>query len=151
VIELFAEGDLGTNVTTRRPDSDATPDLFRRYEIAGAPHADPWEELSFASDADMVRATGRASANSDLGCEPKNVEESDFPVRYVFNAGWRILDAWVRTGKPGPRAQRLELKPSTGGPFLPDQGFVADAYGNAVGGIRTPYVEVPTARWIGAK
>jgi hypothetical protein len=42
------------------------------------------------------------------------------------------------------------LKPSTG-PFLPEKAFVVDAQGNAKGGVRTPYVDVPTARWIGAK
>jgi hypothetical protein len=29
--------------------------------------------------------------------------------------------------------------------------FVVDAHGNALGGVRSPYVDVPTARWIGAK
>jgi hypothetical protein len=29
--------------------------------------------------------------------------------------------------------------------------FVVDAHGNAVGGVRSPFVDVPTARWIGAK
>ncbi|MGH9641662.1 MAG: alpha/beta hydrolase domain-containing protein, partial [Terriglobales bacterium] len=149
IIEMFTQADMGTNVETRRPDSDVLPDLFRRYEIAGAAHVDPWEALSFASDADMVRATGTATS-AGPACEPTGVEPSDFPVRYIFDAAWRILDNWVRHGVPAPRGTPLELKPSAG-PFLPDKAFVVDAQGNAKGGVRTPYVDVPTARWIGAK
>src|SRR5262249_41778768 len=56
VIELFTQGDLQTNTPSRRPDSDTFPDLFRRYEIAGAAHVDPYEDLSFASNEDAARA-----------------------------------------------------------------------------------------------
>jgi len=50
-----------------------------------------------------------------------------------------------------PRAPRLELKAKASEPFVPDEAFVEDALGNAQSGVRTPYVDVPTARWIGAK
>jgi len=151
IIEIFTQGDLGTNAESRRPDSDRAPDLFRRYEVAGASHEDPWEDLSFASPADMLRATGPSALEERADCEPKNVDPSDFPVRYVFDAAWRILDRWVRNGVAAPHAERLELKPDRGGTFLPDQAFVTDAHGNAKGGIRTPYVDVPTPRWVGAR
>lgn len=151
VIELFAQGDLGTNVETRRADSDAAPDFFRRYEVAGAAHTDPWEQLSFASEVDMIRATGQPNRSADAECEPKGVEPSDFPIRYVFNSAWRNLDHWVREGVAPPRARVLALKPAGGELFDPEAAFELDEFGNAVGGVRTPYVDVPTARWIGAK
>ena len=47
--------DDGPSLHTRRPDADGPQDMFRRYEIPGAPHVDPWEQLSFASAADMAR------------------------------------------------------------------------------------------------
>jgi hypothetical protein len=155
IIEIFTQGDLGSearrNIESRRPDSDQPPDLFRRYEVTGASHEDPWEDLSFASPADMIRAIGHSDLGTQADCEPKNVEPTDFPVRYVFDAAWRILDNWVRNGVAAPHAELLELKPDSGGPFLPEQAFVTDAHGNAKGGIRTPYVDVPTVRWVGAK
>lgn len=151
VIELFAQGDLGTNVETRRPDSDVAPDFFRRYEVAGAAHTGPWEQLSFASEADMIRATGQPNRSADTACEPKGVEPSDFPMRYVFNSAWRNLDRWVREGIAPPRARILAMKPADGAPFNPEAAFELDTYGNALGGVRTPYVDAPTARWIGAK
>jgi hypothetical protein len=82
---------------------------------------------------------------------PKDAEPTYFPVRYAFDAAWRILDNWARNGVAAPHGAPLELKPNNGGPFLPAQSFVTDAYGNAKGGVRTPYVDVPTARWVGPK
>ena len=160
VIELFAEGDIGTNIATRRPDADQAPDLFRRYEVPGASHVDPWEQLSFPDDQDMVRASGQANAIAETNCAPKDVEVSDFPIRYVFNAAWRNLERWVTEGIPATKAGRLELlEPDfvnpglvkEDAPFSPAEAFAKDAGGNAIGGVRTPYVEVPMARWVGAK
>lgn len=160
VIEIFAEGDIGTNIATRRPDSDEPPDLYRRYEVPGAAHVDPWEQLSFASEEDTLRATGQPNAIAATECVPKDVEASDFPIRYVFNAAWRNLEQWVEEGVSPPKASRLELlnpETVTSGleredvPFSPAEAFRKDANGNAVGGVRTPYLDVPTARWVGAK
>jgi hypothetical protein len=150
VIELFTQGDMKTNVPTRRADSDVPPDLFRRDEIAGAAHVDPWESLSFASDADMSRLPKRPQQNPKEVCSPGDVPDSDFPVRYVFDAAWDQLEAWVRQGIRPPRAQRLELRESER-PLPPDQAFIVDDSGNAKGGVRIPYVDVPTAHWVGAK
>ncbi len=151
VVELFAQGDIGTNRDTRRPDSDTRADRYRRYEIAAAPHISPWEQLSMASSADVRRATRGAPAGSDAGCVPGNVTPSDFPTRVAFNAAWRNLDEWVRREVVPPKAPMLQLKPAGSGPFDPETAFVVDDSGNALGGVRTPHVEVPTARWVGAK
>ena len=151
VIELFTQGDIGSNIETRRPDSDKTPDLYRRYEVAGAAHVDPWEQKSFASEQDMVRASGQTNPIAQADCKPRNVTPTDFPTRYIFNAAWRNLGDWVDKGVPAPHAPWLKLKPDAAKNFRPDQSFVTDRYGNAEGGVRTPYVDVPTARWIGAK
>jgi hypothetical protein len=150
VIELFAEGDIGTNIPTRRRDSDAPPDLFRRYEVAGAAHSDPWEFLSFAADSDANRAGGRIHNVGPDPCRPGDVEQSDFPVRYVFNAAWQHLDEWVRRGVAPPRAPPLEVKAGASS-LPPDQAFLRDEHGNARDGVRSTYVDVPLAQWVGAK
>jgi len=151
VIELFAEGDIGTNIVSRRPDADRAPDLYRRYEVAGAAHTDSWEDLSFPGAADMQRATGLASAVAESGCQPAGVVDSDFPARHAMNAAWRHLDAWVRHGRLPPRATWLTLRTPVLQPFDPERAFATDAQGNARGGVRSPLVDVPTARWVGAK
>lgn len=150
VIELFAEGDIGTNIATRRTDSDAAPDLFRRYEVAAAAHVDPWEFRSSARAEDAQRAQGRLAQQAAAECSPADVTPSDFPVRYVFDAAWRNLDAWVREGKAPPKADRLQLG-SQVSPFDPARAFALDAAGNARGGVRSTFVDVPVARYVGAK
>jgi hypothetical protein len=150
VLEIFTQGDMGTNIASRRPDSDSPGDRFRRWEIAGAGHVDPWEALSFANDADMARAHGRANDNADEVCSPRGTIPTDFPVRYTFDAAWRALDAWVQHGVPPQHAPPLQLVANADG-LPPDRMFVVDSHGNALGGVRSPYVDVPTARWIGAK
>ena len=149
VIELFAQGDIGTNIGVRRQDAESQDDLYRRYEVAGGVHVDPWEGRSSPSDEDMLQAVGGLGA--DPVCDQVDVEPSDFPNRYLMNAAWRNLDAWVRDGNPAPRSPRLELVPEASAAFDPAASFVVDEHGNALGGVRTPYVDVPTARWIGAK
>ena len=150
VIELFAEGDVGTNLVSRRPDFDRAPDLYRRHEVAGAAHADAWEARSFAAAADVRRATGQGPAPA-LACRPEGVLDTDFPARHAMNAAWRHLEAWVRQGKAAPRSQPLQLKTPVATPFDPERAFIADEFGNARGGVRSPLVDVPVARYVGAK
>ncbi len=150
VIELFAEGDIGTNIVSRRPDSDLVPDLYRRHEVAGASHVDQWEQRSFANAADTLRANGNAQ-ESPLACLPANVQDTDFPARLAINAAWRQLEDWVRRGRVAPRTEPLQLRQPLATPFDPETAFVVDEAGNALGGVRSPQVDVPLARYIGAK
>jgi hypothetical protein len=151
VIELFAEGDIGTNLATRRPDSDAAADRFRRYELAGAAHVDTYEQRGTPGSASLQRALGSpALAGEPEDCAPDIGSKSDFPARMHFNAAWRNLEAWVRAGTAPPRGDPLRLRVD-GGAFDPATAFEKDAAGNAIGGVRHPHVDVPVARWVGAK
>ena len=62
---------------------------------------------------------------------------------FVVNAAFAALDRWVRRGKPPKPAPRLEVAAG------PPVAIVRDANGNAVGGIRTPQVDVPIAAFTG--
>jgi hypothetical protein len=119
-----------------RPDSDAAPDLFRHYEIAGAAHATP-DELTFAAaPADIVKA-GIAVPPMECNEGPR----SRFPNSVAFNAALRNLDEWVRKGNRPPRAEPIAVA---------DGKPVVDEDGNVKGGVRSPYVDVPTSRWSGS-
>lgn len=62
------------------------------------------------------------------------------PQRYVMNAALHELGAWVARGK----------QPAHGTPLTIVDGKIArDAHGNALGGIRTPQVDVPVATLTG--
>ena len=76
------------------------------------------------------------SLGSLLGCEtPIN----DGPQREVLQAALHHLVAWVAEGTPPPSSPRLELADA-------DTAVIdRDELGNALGGIRTPPVDVPVA------
>lgn len=61
----------------------------------------------------------------------------------VYDAALDALDQWVRKGVPAPRAARITIKESAGTP----PQVATDESGHAVGGVRTPYVEVPVASY----
>ena len=75
---------------------------------------------------------------------PMNCNEgprSRFPTNVSFDAILQNLDRWVRTGIAPPRAEWIQRVNNT---------TVVDAHGNVVGGVRSPYVDVPTSTWFGA-
>jgi hypothetical protein len=118
VLDLQAEGDVTSilqSVAARQPDTDT----FRLWEVAGTAHADA-HLLGFVADL--------------LDC---GAPINDGPLHLVAKAALRRLDQWVRTGEPPPQAPRLDV--SSGEP--PE--ILRDADGIALGGIRTPPVDLP--------
>ena len=135
VVRVMSGSDYLRSMAARLTDSDVAPDLLRNYEIAGSAHATP-DELNFAAaPADLVKA-GRAVPPMSCNEGPR----SRFPNSVAFNAIFRNLDAWVRTGVAAPRADPIRVE--NGAP-------VVDSFGNVTGGIRSPYVDVPTSTWFG--
>lgn len=118
VLELQAESDVVgvlDSLAARQPDSE----VFRLWEVAGTAHAD-------------AHLLGSIADALDCGT-PIN----DGPMHLVAKAALRGLDDWVRTGEAPPTASPLEI---AGG----DQPEIArDVDGIALGGVRTPPVEVP--------
>ena len=71
----------------------------------------------------------------------KQGPRSRFPSSIAFDAAWRALDEWVRKGIPAPHADPIRVE--NGKPVL-------DEVGNVMGGVRSPFVDVPTATWFGS-
>jgi len=116
LIDVQAENDvigLLDSIAVRQEDSD----VFRLWEVAGTAHAD-------------TRLTGPASATFNCGL-PIN----DGPAHFVVKAALDSLIEWLRSGEIPPTAPRLEV---TAVPELK-----RDADGIALGGVRTPLVDVP--------
>jgi len=122
----------------RQPDGDRV----RLWEMAGAAHADTYTvsagrhddgSLSGERFAELLRPT----TNLLIG-------QTETPVNagpqqhYVAQAALDHLVRWVLEGVAPPTAPRLEVD---------DTGvdFHKDAQGNVLGGIRTPWVDVPVA------
>jgi hypothetical protein len=145
VIAVVAQGEVLTSLDFRRPDSDVADDKFRLYEIAGAGHIDKAAYVGFPSVAEQTAAVGSAQGTPEwpfnVTCEPK-IPLMGLPLMtYAFDAAFANLKEWVRKGTPAPRAERLQIS-NTG---TPQGAVMTDAHGNGLGGVRSPFVEVPFA------
>ena len=144
VVAVAAQGEVLGTYGVRRPDSDEPLDRYRLYEVAGAGHIDKFAYVGFPSLQDQTAAgnlQGTAEWPFSAPCEPA-IPLMDTPIMSLaFNAAFANLDRWVRKGNPAPRAPRLEVKDAG----TPQASIVTDQSGHAVGGVRTPYIDVPLA------
>ncbi len=140
VLVLQSETDvivLGGGLA-KQPDSERV----RVWEMAGAAHADTYTvsggryddgTLGGARLAELLRPT----TNLMIG-------QTDSPVNagpqqhYVAQAALSHLARWASGGEPPPKAPRLDVDAE-------GTGYDKDERGIATGGIRTPWVDVPTA------
>jgi hypothetical protein len=122
------------------PDLQPDSANFRLWEIAGAAHADHYvSDLGlfdrFDSPADAaVKESYYAIPVLDKCEMPIN----DGPQHFVVSAAIAALNKWVRDGVAPPHADPIQVDDQT-------STIVRDDFGIAVGGIRTPYVDVPVA------
>jgi hypothetical protein len=116
VEEVFA----GEGINYRKPDSDEPGKQFRLYEVAGMPHHD-------------------SRVNPFYQHEPCAQPLNRFPYKPVVNMALDHLIRWVDEGVSPPRAERISVIGGPGGEVEFDE------HGNAVGGVRTTYVDVPHA------
>lgn len=132
VLQVETETDLTLLgfANTRQPDTDR----LRTWEVAGTAHA----------DAHLIRAiTGGArdpGVGSLLGCtEPINTG----PHREVVSAALHQLVSWAQDGAAPPSGDPMQLVDGD------DLAIARDDDGNALGGVRNPLVDVPTAALTG--
>jgi hypothetical protein len=135
VIHIMSQSDYLFGIASRQPDSDSPNDQFRRYEIAGSGHASPDELYWGPKPADLLTA-GRAVP--PLACNEG--PRSRFPNRLAFNAALVWLDQWARNDIAPPLADLIQVV---------DGQPVLDDHANVIGGLRSPYVDVPTSTWNG--
>jgi hypothetical protein len=129
----------------------ADTNRLRTWEIAGAAHVDTYVLGAAAIDSGSAPvaqlAAAAAATDTDLGVKLAKLMNSAPQHHYVVMTALWNLDRWVRDGEEPPRAPRLKTLAGDK-PGAPPQ-LVLDANGDAEGGIRTPWVDVPTARLSG--
>jgi Alpha/beta hydrolase domain len=135
--------------SARQPDA---PHL-RVWEIAGAAHADNYiyRVGSMDSGFTSIGELAAAYAPIDQSGGPTLDPPMNFGPQhhYVVEAALVGLDEWVRTGTAPAAAAPLQAKGSPAPGEVPQ--LVCDAHGIALGGVRTPWVDVPTARLAGTR
>lgn len=119
--------------SARQPDSER----FRLWEVAGTAHADTYTIVVGATDlGDSPDAANLLVTSMPLPGFSCKTPINSGPQHFVLNAALAALNQWVRHGTPPPQAPRLEVVPPR---------IVRDSNGNALGGIRTPQMDVPIA------
>lgn len=141
VMMVQTESDL-TVLQSIKGDSQPDSENFRLWEVAGTGHANWYvshvgllSRVEGVEAASVVETTSSSPIPFFLPCD-KPINSG--PHHFVSKAAIAALDNWVRTGVPPAHADRLTV---AGDPAT----LVRDSLGNAVGGIRTPYVDVPIA------
>jgi hypothetical protein len=132
-----------TDVVVLGGGAPAQPDgeHLRLWELAGASHVDTYTLV--ASARDDGRLAPAAFAELMKPTTTLMFATTAFPVNsgpqqhYVGQAALDALVGWAAGGPPPPTAPRLELDA--------EQRLVPGEHGIARGGIRTPWVDVPTA------
>lgn len=138
VIELLSECESETHEAVAREDSDTPGDAYRLYQVAGTGHIESW-----AGDRHSNHAT-LAGLGQSLPAPEIRERRGDGRLDLVARAVFALLDRWVADDVPPPSAPRL----SWDGPaFREGRDLERDADGNAVGGIRPPWIEAPLARY----
>ena len=125
VIHVPTMHEVSGNITNKQ-DSDEPGKQYRLYEFSGMGHIDT---------RDSVR----------LKPNPCVDPLSTFPVQAYMSVALDHLLKWVDKGTVPPRAPRILLDRDVSN----DGSMMAlDEHGNPLGGIRTVYVDVPTAKYV---
>jgi alpha/beta hydrolase family protein len=154
-IALGALNPLG--LLFRQPDSDAASNRLRIWEVPGASHvSNDFSEdvIVLQRDSAQIRHL-QIDQLTPLGCTHQQfvngpvrgvtgvVDPNNFPFAFVQNAAFRDLVEWIEFNVPPPHGDPIEVD-MTATP----RHIVRDELGNALGGIRTPFLDVPTATFV---
>ena len=139
VMTVQTESDLfGLNFYPSRQPDDAN---FRLWEMAGTSHADLYTMMNGLFDVMGLTTAGaqvvenRQPIPGLINCEqPVN----SGPQHFIISAAYAAMNRWITTGIAPANAPRLLVNAA-------GTDYQRDAYGNALGGIRTPYVDAPIA------
>jgi hypothetical protein len=140
VLVLQSETDV-TALGGGKPKQLDGPHL-RLWEIAGAAHADIYIIIAGAQDdgrASPARLAELMKPTRDLMIgQTASLINAGPQQHYVGQAGVEALDRWAAGGEAPAAAPRLELTAD-------GAACAADPLGNAKGGVRSPWVDAPTA------
>jgi Alpha/beta hydrolase domain len=125
IIHVPTMHEVSGNITNRQ-DGDEPGKQYRLYEFSGMGHID-------------TRDSVRMQPNPCV--DPL----STFPVQAYMSVALDHLFKWVDAGTVPPRAERILLDRNQ---FNDGSMMALDEHGNPRGGIRTTYVDVPTAKYV---
>jgi hypothetical protein len=142
VLTLQTQTDVfRLNSVTQRQSDTAS---LRLWEVAGSAHSDVYTTIKGPLDRGDDPTVADVVSNSDarppfITCP---LPVNDGPGHWVAKAAIAAVDRWLRSGEPAPSAPLLTLNAQ-------GSDFEYDRFQNALGGVRTPYVDAPVATLAG--
>ena len=147
-ISLSSEGEMWQARYTRQPDKFTRRGGIVSYEVAGSSHSAAdipgklMDTLMFAPIPDMMKAGAQfGGASGAANLIPAGSKPNDFTWAPLVRGAYHNLTVWARKGIKPPRAPGIKLDAKL--------EIVRDANGNALGGLRSPYIDVPVASHTG--
>ena len=145
---LIAEAE--TDVLRYRPATQDDTDVLRIWESAGTAHSDAYtlgigDADTATGDGDIALFEAQLAAPSSVyyGIITCGLPLNTGPHTYILRSALHGLDHWVRSGVPPASMPKLETNADL-------SAFLMDTNGNVLGGIRTPFVDVPLAKLSGS-
>jgi hypothetical protein len=133
VFEVLSETESETHAGVTRDDSDADDDRYRLYQVAGTAHIEARDSV-LTNIQQYEEAGGRRPAFTVIE------QRSDARLDLYLCGALAAMRTWIDGGEPAPHGERLRVRPGT-------EELERDADGIALGGIRPPWVQVPTAAY----
>ncbi len=125
---------------SRQPDSE----YFRLWELAGTSHIDSYAIDTGARDTGTISSALLSSTRMPIPFTLCDKPINSAPQHhFVAKAALRALDQWIATGEAPAHSPRLTLNAN-------GDSYLYDDFGNVRGGIRSPYMDVPTALLLGS-
>ncbi len=128
-------------------DADEPEYKFRTWQIPCSSHDTKYTLLTYYDN--LVEDLRKAGVALEWEGVAENGEPLDTPYEPIFCAAFKALTDWARYGIPAPHADPIKTR-MTFEPTDKTMALVAnqkDAFGNALGGIRHPAADCPTATY----
>ncbi len=138
VLQFLTESEiflpLGPAFAARQPDNDH----LRTWEVAGTAHMDQFLMSNVGDASQEGGLPGCGTGGLLPGCGRSGGSINSGPSHIVVKAGIRAMHLWLKEGTAPSKGEPLAVNTE-------QNGIARDSYGNALGGIRTPAVDVPIA------
>lgn len=129
VMVLNSQSEALNYAQYRQPDTS----LFRSWEIAGASHAPDRQSRFLRQKTDRDGMTD--AAEREYGSYLPN----EVNWLYTLDAAYLRVHEWITDGTAPQSFDPIVIE---------NNAYVLDEYGNVLGGVRLPEMEIPTARYI---
>jgi hypothetical protein len=147
-ISLSSEGEMWQARYTRQRDAFTRRGGIVSYEIAGSSHARTEvpglapDSFSFPPMADMMKAGFKLpDTASVMKIFPAGSVANDLAWAPLARGAYANLQLWARNQVRPPQSAGIAIDAY--------HEIRRDAHGNAIGGVRMPYIEAPTAAHTG--